>query len=315
MSKTFAVLSYPDSNNLGDFIQSIAAKQELSENVHIELNRDQLHNYDGSMASILLNGWFMEKPDNWPPSKKIKPFFLSFHLNPTAKKGMLTLEGIAYFKKHQPIGCRDRYTQKLLLSYEIDAYYSGCLTLSLNRNNFVSKNTKRKGIYVISPFERFHQDNGSNTKTILNQIIYQIKRPFKHIKYIQARKRLDHFLDAQKEPIYYTSQLRNPLIYSEQERIAEAKQQLKEIANAKLIITSRIHSALPAVAFETPVLFLSDGLEHINQKSRLEGMDCFFPILNSSDLNKWISKRPKPSKAHLPFVEKMRRAITSFVAD
>jgi hypothetical protein len=80
-----------------------------------------------------------------------------------------------------------------------------------------------------------------------------------------------------------------------------------------LVITSRIHSALPAVAFETPVLFISDGLEHINQKSRLQGMELFFPIINSKDLNKWIFKWPNPAKSHLTFAKKLEKQMFHFI--
>ena len=82
-----------------------------------------------------------------------------------------------------------------------------------------------------------------------------------------------------------------------------------------MVITSRIHSALPAVAFGTPVLFISDGLEHINQKSRLQGMELFFPILNSKDLNKWIFKWPNPAKSHLTFAKKLEKQISHFIKD
>ena len=154
MGKYFAVLSYPNSNNLGDFIQSIAAKNELNVKEIYELDRDQLHKYNGPKVFLIMNGWFMEKPSNWPPSEKIKPLFLAFHLNPTAKKNMLSAKGINYLKKHQPIGCRDYYTLNLLLGYGIKAHFSGCLTLTLSRKNFNIKSNKRKGIYLISPMER-----------------------------------------------------------------------------------------------------------------------------------------------------------------
>ena len=90
MRKFFAVLSYPNSNNLGDFIQSIAAKHELNVKEAYELDRDQLHIYNGPKVFLIMNGWFMEEPTNWPPSEKITPLFLSFHLNPSAKKNMLS---------------------------------------------------------------------------------------------------------------------------------------------------------------------------------------------------------------------------------
>ena len=41
MNKTLAVLSYPNSNNLGDFIQSEAVKQYFKNQIVQELDRDQ----------------------------------------------------------------------------------------------------------------------------------------------------------------------------------------------------------------------------------------------------------------------------------
>jgi len=78
------------------------------------------------------------------------------------------------------------------------------------------------------------------------------------------------------------------------------------------VITSRIHTALPAVAFGTPVLFLSDGLEHPNQKSRFEGMETLFPILTSEELHLWEGKFPEPSKNHLLLVERMEKERAAF---
>ena len=88
-------------------------------------------------------------------------------------------------------------------------------------------------------------------------------------------------MDSLDETVVWTSQLIDRKQFSEKERILAATKQLALLANASLVITSRIHSALPAVAFETPVLFLSDGLEHPNQQSRLAGLENFFPIINS----------------------------------
>ena len=118
-----------------------------------------------------------------------------------------------------------------------------------------------------------------------------------------------------KEKIYYDSQLIDTKEYDEKERIEKAKLQLKNIASAKLVITSRIHTALPAVAFGTPVLFLSDGLEHPNQKSRLDGMEQFFPIINSKDLREWETKFPTPFKTHLPFVKNIEKQIKDFLKE
>ncbi len=102
MPKNLAVLSYPNSNNLGDFIQSIAAQKWAGEATPSALNRDQLKDYEGPAVNLIMNGWFMEPPYQWPPSEMITPFFISFHLNPTAKKGMLNLQGFRILKSISP---------------------------------------------------------------------------------------------------------------------------------------------------------------------------------------------------------------------
>ncbi len=312
MGKSFAVLSYPKSNNLGDLIQSIAAKHQLNEKEIFELDRDQLHIYNGPKVFLIMNGWFMEQSKNWPPSKKITPLFLSFHLNPTAKKNMLTENGIKYFKKHQPIGCRDYYTQKLLSSYDIKTYFSGCLTLTLNREKFNIKSSQRSGIYLISPMERLLPKNKIVFGNLFQKLIFNLKRPINKKKYLRAIKRLNNFLKDEKEEIYNISQTIDSSKYSKEIKTELAEQHLKYIAKAKLVITSRIHSALPAVAFGTPVLFLSDGLKHINQWSRLDGMNNFFLMLNSRDLKNFDLNKIKNTRRHTPFVNRMRKEIISF---
>jgi hypothetical protein len=266
-----------------------------------------------------MNGWFMEAPTHWPPSKNIEPLFISFHLNPTAEKGMLTPEGIAYIKQYQPIGCRDFYTQRTLEKHGIKTYFSGCLTLSLKREAFLKKDIERTGILVISPLERLlpqgkNQDSNLLKRQFLNGV-RQIKQPFKNQRYKQATKRLNDFLIQLDEEIQYHSQLLDPQRYSETERIQAAEEQLMRIGSAKMVITSRIHSALPAVAFGTPVLFLSDGLEHPNQKSRLEGLESFFRILNTEALVKESNHIPNPTTIPVAIKERFEKEIRQFLKE
>mgnify|MGYP001228023267 CR=1 FL=1 len=154
MKTKAAVLGYPNSNNLGDFIQSIAASQWIGSKEVLSIDRDQLHRYNGPKARLLMNGWFMENPKNWPPSTQITPLFVSFHINPTVAKQMTSPASIAYMKRHEPIGCRDLYTTELLISKGIKAYFSGCLTLTLNREIFLKNTNQSKSILVISVLER-----------------------------------------------------------------------------------------------------------------------------------------------------------------
>jgi hypothetical protein len=49
--------------------------------------------------------------------------------------------------------------------------------------------------------------------------------------------------------------------------------------------------------------------------SRLKGMEQFFPIINSKELTLWKTQRPKPTKAHLPFVNKLQEEILQFLKE
>ena len=303
-----AIISYDKSNNLGDYIQSISAKKLIGNN-SILIDRDSLKNYFDKKVQLIVNGWFMENSGNWPPSNFIHPLFISFHINPIAKNKILSKEGVNYLKKYEPIGCRDIYTKKLLKTHNIDAYFSGCLTLTLNKADFID-NKNRNDILVISVFERLIPIIKCG-KINYNNIINIIKYPFRYFKYLTANKRLKKKLDNLKS-VKFTSQILNKK-FSIKEKYVLAEEQLKDIANSKLVITSRIHSALPAVAFGIPVLFLNDGLDHINHKSRIKGLDNYFYSINSNKLKSINITNIKNKNNHIINRNTMIKKIKSFI--
>ena len=306
-----AVLDYPKSNNLGDYVQTIAAKMLLSEDP-ISIDREKLNSYSGPSACLIMNGWFMENPKNWPPSLQITPLFVSFHINPTVAKQMTSPVSIAYMKKYEPIGCRDQYTTELLIRKGIKAYFSGCLTLTLKRDFFLKDTNQPKSILVISVLERLNPKR-VKWKNNCNLVLLGskwLKYPFKNIKYQRAMRRVDRFLMTQPESVINRSQIiSNPNISPSQKETL-AIDQLQAIASAKLVITSRIHSALPAVAMGIPVLFLSDGLSHINQSSRIKGMESFLRMEKTKGLKNIKLEhilKPKIGKEIIATLEKAVR--------
>lgn len=148
----FGLLTYEENKNtynVGDYIQSLAAAQYLPR-VDAYVNREKLADYRGEKMKMILNGWFTHNTKNWIPSEDIEPLFISFHINNTASKNMLSPEGVAYLKKHEPIGCRDKFTVTLLQEKGIEAYFSGCLTLTLDSYK-KDPQVKREGFYVVDP--------------------------------------------------------------------------------------------------------------------------------------------------------------------
>ena len=82
---------------------------------------------------MLAFGWHMHSMFRirfgLPYHPNINPVFVSFHVN---KTDALTPEAIDYLKAHGPIGCRDWTTVYLLLSAGVDAFFTGCLTTTVN---------------------------------------------------------------------------------------------------------------------------------------------------------------------------------------
>lgn len=313
MKKKIAVLDYPDSDNLGDFIQSIATAR-LLQNKPLYLDRDELHLGTTKPTKLILNGWFMEKPEHWPPGPGIEPLFVSFHMNPTAQQQMLSPEGIAYLKKYAPIGCRDKYTLNLMQKHQIPAYFSACLTLSLSKSGLARPADAPKTDYLLlcSALERLNPRHNPSSKGLLG-LANQLKNIQRSFLFRRATKRLDNFLAKSSLALVRRSQLASPKTYKRDERFALAEDQLCWIAHASLVVTSRIHTALPAAAMGVPVLFLSDGLEHPNQQSRLSGLQDFFCTKTTKQLASLEVSSIEKTQAIAPYVEDLKIKISEFL--
>ncbi|MCP6629181.1 polysaccharide pyruvyl transferase family protein, partial [Klebsiella pneumoniae] len=101
--------------NLGDYVQSTAAKQFLPR-VDEYITREGMHLYNNDTVKMIMNAWYMANPENFPPSKKIDPLYVSLHLNSSIIDKIFRPEVVEHFKAHQPIGCRDNHTRDLLIS-------------------------------------------------------------------------------------------------------------------------------------------------------------------------------------------------------
>lgn len=314
----YGLMSYSRSRNFGDQIQSLAAKQFLPEITEL-LDRDFLTNYERKEEiKVIMNGWFMAKPENWPPPKNIKPLLISFHISHDhgANEKLFTQQAIDFYKENAPVGCRDYYTLNLFQSKGIDAYYSGCLTLTL-QNEFPTL-PKGDDVYMVDVLykigARSHDLLGRmKRKWIINKII-PLKIRNKAINLIQ---------DAPKGS-------------SEEEKFVLAESTLKKYASAKLVITSRIHCALPCIALNTPVIFIDGGLDEATDTTRLKGIKEYFNsysvgnlskqykgVINSFFTNKefenplninWENIPENPQKHH-DVVRKLKKACIDFIND
>lgn len=294
----YKILSINNSNvnNIGDYIQGLASSCFLPQNDGF-INREKLKDYEGEECKMIMNGWYMHHPEQWPPSEKIHPLFVAFHINSSVANRMLSEEGIAYLKKHQPIGCRDQYTTDLLRDKGIDAYFSGCMTLTLG-NTYHSDNKDDK-TYFVDPV--IPKPNGVfvlinvliltlNYSVIkeLSSRLYEGDTSFKKLIRTAGFFRLyskiftkDFLLDSEyinQESSKYTSGFN-----SDEERLKEAERLVRMYAKAKLVVTKRIHCALPCLGLGTPVIFTAKDKESEISACRFGGLIDLFNVVYCSN--------------------------------
>ena len=263
----YGMLTYPairKNVNVGDFIQSLAAKQFLPQ-ADVLIDREKLSLYAGNPVKMIMNGWYMTNPKNWPPSDLIDPLFVSFHINETVEDSMLSEQSVEYLKKHEPIGCRDYHTSEILGKAGIKAYFSGCLTLTLGKS-YKRRPCSGEIIFV----------------DVLNEFS-KLKDLYKHPRITLEKVRNGLFFDgffkhSLMRKMFSKSLLKNA-VYLEQtvemngeDLFDYTDRLLKRLAAAKFVVTSRIHIALPCLAMGVPVIFVNGGLYLSRDIYRLGGL-------------------------------------------
>ena len=286
----FGLLSYPGIANLGDPIQSLAARRFLPQ-VDVLIERERISAPPGGSAApvkAILNGWFMHAPENWPPHPAIVPLPVSMHfvepgvsrlrrwaVNPLDR--MLSGAGAEYLRHWGPVGARDRYTLDELHKRDVPAYLSGCLTLTLRRPE------RPRGEVIVA---------SDLSPAALARLRAASSRPIVAVTHLGG-ERLDH--DQQH---------------------SAALGLLETYAGAAAVVTTRIHAAMPCLALGTPVLLLHDG----QPKRRVRDVTELVHACSEADFLRgrldydWAEPPANPDafRALIPALEHACRDFTGF---
>ena len=248
MENNFYKLTYLNSNNLGDQIQTIATEQFFDSAGGVD--RDALAEYDGEKINLLMQGWFgysNKIKSMFPPSNKINPIFVGFHIQDNAQNRNFysTDTAIKYYKKHEPIGCRDVSTRDFLSNHGVDAYFSRCLSTTLPDRTTTPSSEK---IFIVD----CHSDM------------------FIPSAILKKAEKLTHTTSSK---------------YTRLEQEEKAKLLLKRYREeATLVITSRLHCASPCIAMGIPVIYIENTgdarLTAISDLIDIKHINKWFVILN-----------------------------------
>ena len=100
----------------------------------VEVHRDGMALQDlPSPTWVPTFGWFLHPVTGqdylFPFSDAVRPLFISFHVN---KPDMLTPDAVDYLRRYGPVGCRDWQTVALLHAVDVPAFFSGCMTTTVD---------------------------------------------------------------------------------------------------------------------------------------------------------------------------------------
>lgn len=236
-SSTFAEPSFGyvscASYNIGDDVQSLAAKQFLPKDA-LSIDREFIGVFKHhNPVQTIVNGWFMHTKDfcwyrldapapakSWPPSYHIEPLLISIHLAEGFIPLAFSQKAISYLRANGPVGARDLNTLNELRKRNIPSYFSGCLTLTLK-----------------------------NECTERDEVIYAVDLDDECVEFIKSHsqckvERTTHILDYQ-------------MTLDPKKRLKYVNELLEKYKRAKCVVTVRLHAAMPCLAFETPVLLIN----------------------------------------------------------
>lgn len=247
----FGLVVNKKTENIGDDIQSYAAMRLLP-SVDYVINRENMDTFEsnGERVKAIMNGWYMYNKSNWPPAANIIPLWVSMHITENDYFGIgeqfLTGIGGAYLKHYAPIGARDGSTLKMLERNHIQAYLSGCLTLTIPRFDGVEKSDEVLLVDLDEKSERLIRETYPSEN-------YQL---------------LTHHVDAKE----YCKR-------SMEDRLRGVEHLLRRYQGAKCVITSRLHCALPCLALKTPVLL-------VYKEEYASRMQSFLKLLHYAEIEK-----------------------------
>jgi len=176
-------------------------------------------------------------------SNRIIPVFFGFATLTTN----YCIEDLEYIKKYEPIGCRDQYTMEALRRKGIFSYLNGCLTATFPKRR--SGYDGRTKIYCVDITDEFIK---YIPKEILKDCIF-----------------VNH--------VFFSDECEN----GTEQKAHEVYENY--IEDAKFIITTRMHAALPCMAAGIPVILAKDRLSirfpmiekfiHIYTESEFKNID------------------------------------------
>lgn len=215
-------------NNVGDVLQGMVARQFLPATA-TAADREAMKSLPADEPAVLVaNGWYLHNRASFPPPDCVTPIYVSVHIDHPA---LLRREAAReHFRRHAPIGCRDRKTLWLLRGWGIPAYYSSCLTL-----------TARELVpQAVEP---------SGELLLVDGVDHPVPEPI--LRRLEAQFG-GRFTRISHDPPETGGDFQEYSARTE----AHVARLLTRYKAARLIVTTKIHCALPSLSLGAPVMLV-----------------------------------------------------------
>ena len=290
MKQKYGLLYYKDTDNIGDDIQTYAQERFLPK-VDYLIDRENLELFipkKKEKVKLIMNAWYIHDLFNFNISPYIEPLYISMFLKKFPYKGGITI-GTDYLnanlleslRKYGPVGTRDSHTKKILDKLEVPNYFSGCMTLTINKLPDVKKED-----YIV--------------------VVGLTDKEIKYIEKKTKRKVIKFVQDIEK------GSFSNETWEERRNRVLDA---LKLYQGAHLVITTKLHCSLPCLALGTNVLLLYDTSFPENK----DRIGTFLPYLNHINREKFLTSNidfdnPKPnSTKYLELRKELEKKCMDFI--
>lgn len=291
----YGVLYNQNNMNIGDDIQAFATARFLP-HVDYYINRERLDEFyseNEEPVAVIMNAWYMWAKWHWPPTKYIIPKFVGFHYadhqlakQPGSPFKYEFLHGIGgeYLKANGPIGCRDMFTMQQLQALGIDAYFSGCITMTLPK----MKERSDKGKYIcLVDLEPKVRDK---------------------MKKLLAKE------DIEVRVITHNRERDMELPWAEREK--QVIELLTLYQNARCVVTKRLHCSLPCLAMGVPVFIIKEMEDDIRFTPYYDFMYRTTVTKFMRDDYDYDFMNPPANKPDfLPYREKLIEEVEAFIAE
>lgn len=309
----YGIILYRDTVNLGDDIQTYAAYKLLPK-VDYEIDREEISYFVPKKAEkikVIMNGWFNHDKTKFLIPPYIDPLYISMHFSENdlvLVPGYTFLTGYAKeIMNKNKIGCRDKTTLKVLkeLGYS-KAYFSSCLTTTINP---IGKKEEKDYIVAVDMNPKIvkHLKEITDYKIIETSHWIFLK---KNISYEEKIKKIKEY--EKLSPEERKKWVEDHAKLSLKDRMKIVEEQLKLYQNAKMVITDRIHVALPCLGLKTNVLLIY----YDYNKDRIETFKEFLSNTTEDEFLKMTKEelfKVKNSNKYVKYREKIISEVEEFL--